>query len=121
MPTENGLVPLREAAQRIGIANKTWRNAICRRRADLPSRPLPPAQQIGGRWYVKLSDLEAFISTAVNGAGEVPGEIESIAATIERIFPGEAQQLRELAPHLPATKRKLRRAPQPATTTEARE
>ena len=127
MPTNNGLVPLREAAQLLGVRPKTLRNRAARARAGLPGWSLPLVK-LGARLFVATEDIDHFLDGLKNQhADDDPhAGLHRIADDIARLFPEHAETLRRIAVVIPTTpprsrKRKpravLRRVGEPVADT----
>lgn len=102
----DALVPLREAARRIGITDKTWRNQLSRARSGLKSRALPPTMIINGRRFVTEEDLTSYLAHA--GSNGTPPELAAALEQFARMFPAEAQLLRALISNIPPNRRKAK-------------
>jgi len=104
----NNLIPLRDAARRLGLSPKTVRNHAAHARAGLPGWHLPLVK-LGERLFVRSSDLDAFLSSLGDVRHGPQREIEIIADTIAAIFPDESNRLRALAAVIPSSTQRSRK------------
>lgn len=106
---EDRLLPLREAAARVGLTAKSVRQRAWRSRAGLGG-PRPPFRLLhrDGRIYVSKSDVDRAVAELAakpaNAGPErisaiLPKALEAIASEIEAIYPQAADRLRRLASH----------------------
>lgn len=97
----NDLIPLKTAAERLGLSAKTLRNRAARARAGLPGWHLELVK-IGERLYVRTGDLDLFLAGLGQAEGDDPKlEIQVIADQISRVFPEESEHLRSIAATIP--------------------
>jgi hypothetical protein len=94
------LIPLAEAAARLGLSPKTLRNRASARRAGLAAGPTPPLHRVGSRLFVREADVERFIDTATSTSttpGDLGAELRELADQVGGVFPDAADRMRTLA------------------------
>lgn len=93
------LVPLAEAAARLGLSPKTLRNRASARRAGLAAGPTPPLHRVGSRLFVREQDVIRFIDAATTDAtpGDLGAELRALADQIAGVYPDAADRMRLLA------------------------